>query len=608
MSAPVHARKKIKQIRDVHYGEVLYHFYQGDYFHALVRLMMAKDSGKIKHHRDEADLLYGGMALSYGMYHQSYDVFQRLLNDENTTATVRDRAWYYLGKAYYKRGFYNRAENALAAIKNPFPGEEDMERRVLTALVLMKRGAYLEADSLLEKSDKGSHWYYYARYNRGVALIKQDKVNPGVSLLEEIGNLKHKQIDREIRALKDRANLALGFYFVNENPIVSKKYFQQVRLRGPLSSRALLGIGWAHSGIKKFQNALTPWFELLDRDIHDPAVLEAFLAVPYALTQLEDFQQSLDRYENAITVFNKEVKQIDGAIAAIKRGRLTKTLVANEDKRGLAAEIKFKQIPKVIENHYLIDLLASHEFQVSLQNFRDLRFFRRNLHHWVKEIEVYKDVLAARQEGLDRRLPDLQKRYQSIDFAKLKKTRDSFKQQIAQLEKQKVSTGLADSRETALLKKVNSLGQRLNALRGKGDFSKQMRRFRILKGLILMDIYKAHPERMATLKKNVADLDQAIFQSTKRINLFLNARNKARARNLSYGEDIDSYKRRIHSLLRKTNALLGEQEQYLAKVAIRRLNQQKHRLTTYLAQAQLSVAQMYDRANERAQPQTSLGQ
>lgn len=604
MSTPVHARKKIKQIRDVHYGEVLYHFYQGDYFHALVRLMMAKQSGKIQHHMDEADLLYGGMALSYGMYHQSYSVFQKLLNDENTTAEVRDRAWYYLGKAYYKRGFYNRAENALAAIKNPFPGKvEDHERRVLNALVLMKRGAYLEADSLLEKTDKGTHWYYYARYNRGVALIKQDKVDPGVSLLEEVGGLKHKEIDREIRALKDRANLALGFYFVNQNPVTAKKYFQNVRLKGPLSSRALLGIGWAHSGIKKFDRALVPWVELLERDIHDPAVLEAYLAVPYALTQLEDFQQSLDRYENAITIFNKEVKQIDNAIVAINSGRLTKTFVANEDKRGLAAEIKFKQIPHTIENHYLIDLMASHEFQVSLTNFRDLRFFRRNLKQWVSEIEVYKDVLAARQEGLDRRLPGLQKRYQQIDFDRLKRSRDYFKQQLTRLQKQKVSTELATPAEAELLEKINAVGKRLKKMGNHPSLNSQKRRFRIVKGLILMDIYKAYPERLAKLKQNVEDLDQAIYQATRRINLFLNAQKKARARTLSYGEDIDSYKRRILALLRKTDALILEQEKYLARMAIRRLKQQRHRLTTYLAQAQLSVAQMYDKANEQAQPQ-----
>ncbi len=52
-------------VQDAHYGEVLFYFYQGVYFPAIVRLLAAQRQSQLGNHIDESDLLLGGLYLSY---------------------------------------------------------------------------------------------------------------------------------------------------------------------------------------------------------------------------------------------------------------------------------------------------------------------------------------------------------------------------------------------------------------------------------------------------------------------------------------------------------------------------------------------------------------
>lgn|GEM_PF-4166146 len=62
-------------VEDSQYGEVLFYFYQEDYFPAIVRLLAAKKQEQFVNHSDEAELLLGGLYLSYGQI--SLAVLQR---------------------------------------------------------------------------------------------------------------------------------------------------------------------------------------------------------------------------------------------------------------------------------------------------------------------------------------------------------------------------------------------------------------------------------------------------------------------------------------------------------------------------------------------------
>ena len=126
-------------VQSPHYGDSLFHFFQGRYFTAVTGLMVSQHFARVAPHDDEAEVLRGGLFLSYGLHREAGDVFARLI-ERGATPPVRDRAWFYLAKIRYQRGLLAEAEDALGRIEQRLPGELEEDRVLLQANVQMARG------------------------------------------------------------------------------------------------------------------------------------------------------------------------------------------------------------------------------------------------------------------------------------------------------------------------------------------------------------------------------------------------------------------------------------------------------------------------------------
>jgi len=62
-------------VRDPHWGDVLFYFYQGDYLQALTRLDAAQHYERVSQHTVEAELLKGGLYLSLGEHQEAGRIF-----------------------------------------------------------------------------------------------------------------------------------------------------------------------------------------------------------------------------------------------------------------------------------------------------------------------------------------------------------------------------------------------------------------------------------------------------------------------------------------------------------------------------------------------------
>ena len=65
------------RVQDLHYGDVLFHFYQDDNFEALTRLLAYGQWGRLPHHLADAEMLAGGLYLSLGMHNEAGERFAR---------------------------------------------------------------------------------------------------------------------------------------------------------------------------------------------------------------------------------------------------------------------------------------------------------------------------------------------------------------------------------------------------------------------------------------------------------------------------------------------------------------------------------------------------
>ena len=58
---------------------MLFEFFQSHYFPAITKLEVSQHFERMPHHADEAEVLRGGLLLSYGMHQQAGEVFEQLI-------------------------------------------------------------------------------------------------------------------------------------------------------------------------------------------------------------------------------------------------------------------------------------------------------------------------------------------------------------------------------------------------------------------------------------------------------------------------------------------------------------------------------------------------
>jgi tetratricopeptide (TPR) repeat protein len=389
--------------------------------------------------------------LSFGLRERADAIYQGM-----GSATVDplqfDRAQLKLAQFEYTRGYLPEARATLLKLRENLPKELLIDWQDLTARVLMAMGKDAEAIDVLTAPKNGSDQTDYTRYNLGIALLRDGRTEQGRTVLEKVGKLS--PTDRDSLALMDRANLTLGWNFLqSQQGAAAKPLLRKVRVEGPYSNRALLGLGWSELTVdggrarreqindgsdktdafssfstlgvllrrglvddpaptrsfrrisgssdkeEALKAALPAWLILIDRDPQDPAVQEAWLALPYSLDQIGAHEQARTFYEQAVERLEVARKRTDLAVEALKTNRMVETIV----KRDLDAESgwnwELKDLPDAPETYYLQTLLAEHRFAEALKNYRDVRLLARQLDSW------------------DRRLSDMEKAYNTANRA-----------------------------------------------------------------------------------------------------------------------------------------------------------------------------------------------
>src|SRR3982750_2289238 len=77
-------------VRDLHFGDALFYYSQGQDCEAITRLQAYRQWGRMPHHDAETDLLLGGLYLSLGLHNEGGERFETLL-DQSGPAGGRDR-------------------------------------------------------------------------------------------------------------------------------------------------------------------------------------------------------------------------------------------------------------------------------------------------------------------------------------------------------------------------------------------------------------------------------------------------------------------------------------------------------------------------------------
>jgi tetratricopeptide (TPR) repeat protein len=583
-------------VKDLHYGDVLFYFFQDDFFDSITRLLAAQQLDRLPNTQGEAELLLGGLYLSLGEHVEAGNIFEKLLN-ANATEAVRNKAWFYLGKVWYQRGYLQESEHALRQVSDKIQPRISAERYMLLAQLMLRENRYDDAIAALSAWHGPPDWTAYAQFNLGVALVRKGRLPDAIPHLDQVGRMDTSS--EELLALKDKANLALGFALLQaQRAADALPILERVRLEGPYSSKALLGVGWADSALGEFKRALVPWLALRKRNLLDSAVQESYLTVPYAYNQLGASGQAAEFYNSAIDSFDTEMKRIDDSIAQIRSGNLLDRLLNDDKKATLTWYWQLKTLPDAPESRYLYQLLASNEFQEGLKNYRELNFMSRNLDSWRNDLSAFDDMLDTRQQAYNERVPKADAVIAATDLDALIKKRVDFESRINEIEQSNDVAALGTAEEQQNWARLKHIEDYLAMHPDDPDLAEMRDRLRLLKGVMYWRLSESFKARLWNERRSVKELEASLVETQKRAVLVKQARQDMPSNTGGFASRVTAVRQRMDQLQQRLAALSERQNRFLQALAIRELEAQKRRIEVYQIQARYELAAIYDKATQ----------
>jgi len=589
LAAGTTVARGVEQVQELRYGVTLYHFYQQQYFDALTELMVAQQLEQLGVHADEAELLRGGVSLSYGMDLQAEQIFSRLLSDAGQ-ADVRDRAWYYLAKVAWQRGDIARTTQALQHLGTMEDARMGEEVNYLRSALALRRGDIAGARGYTARLPEQSMWLPYHYYNLGALLAS------GGNWLEASANFRRVDspwIDsEELKALRDRAYTASGFALMATGDYAqASSDFTRVRLESPLADQALLGYGWAAVERENYQIALSAWHTLSEKPAISTPARESLLAIPMAYEKVDRAEAALASYQTAVRIFEAELDSVRAAQEVFSQVDMLSLLnlqAETADEWLFGGDI----LPVNAQAPYLQQLIAGHEFQAAMKELRDLHRVDLRLSDAARRLEVLAYVDADQQiawasviEG-DRE-QELQFRLHSLrgEFEKLQ-------HRLARAGAEGDGRALVNAAQLELWERVERAARISQTMDTRPE---QQQRLALFRGLLIWDDSENYTPAYWQATRQLNELEQLLQQSSDGVAAIDQAIEQQIGSNSR--SRIDDLSERVETQRARVEVAMRASDNELRRVAIAELQEQSLELSRALGQSTLAVARLYDRGS-----------
>jgi len=604
-----------EELKDLYYGEALYDAFLGEWFDAVARLdtelqqfhgLDEPERDTLYYHANQAEFAVGDFELAYRMHRRAGRAIKRVI-EGNVEETVRNEAIFRLARIYFQKDQPLNALHAVERIEGEVPEEIQDDLAFLRAHILMAVGRNAEAAGILREIYKAPGLEGFSGYNLGIALIRDGKEKEGRRCLDRTGQMGEDS--PATQAIKDKCNLVLGSKLLEERHLEpARLVLDRVHLSGPFSNRALLGSGWAAAFQEHFDQALVPWSILAERDVTDPSVQEALLALPYAYGKLDVHSKAALLYGSALAKFSGQIDRLGASITCIREGHFLKALVREELKQDADWVIKLRKLPQTPETYYLIDLMASHDFQESLKNYLDLEELRKKLEAWDADLDAFEEIIAQRRAYYQPLLPAIDREFRRLD-AQMRlrlEQRDRIEQRLKSMLVVPRPDYLATSGERIISQRIAALERRLTS-GGAVPSKEDARRIRRLRGILHWNIHTRYDERLTEAHQHLKNLNDEVALLKRQYTSFVRTRQAATQSYQGYKDGLRRQRVRIREAREQVDTLMARQGHMLETMAVNVLSRRRERLAEFQIKARFAMADSYDRAT-RAQTQERASQ
>jgi tetratricopeptide (TPR) repeat protein len=591
-------------LKDLYFGEALYHAYQEHYFEALERLdaeiaqhyrVDEPRLDSLAYHIDHAEFDVGDFELRYRMHHRAGRAIAAVL-EADVEEPVRNEAAFRLAKIHLQKDQPHDALRALERIRGDVPEDIRDDVEFLRATAYMTIGRPADAVEILRHLQGSEDLKGFSAYNLGIALLRDGRPEEALRQLDRAGRVDSR--DPATLAIRDKSNLVLGTLLFESSAFEpSQRSLDRIRLEGPFSNLALLRAGWADASAEKFDRALVPWSILAEREPTDAAVQEAMLALPYAYSKLDVHGRAALLYGRAVDVFGDELAKVDASIHSIREGEFLKALVREEIRQDKDWVIRLRSLPEAPETFYLMALMASHDFQTALQNYLDLEDLRKKLLSWQAGFDAFDDIIRLRRQYYEPLLPGIDERFRKLD-AQMRLRLEQREHVARRLEHILITPRpdlLATADEQRLAARLDRLERALQHGNQTGGEGLGLR-IRRLKGMLTWSLETQYHQRLTDVHARLRALDADVEALNAQYDAFVRVRQAATHSYVGYEIPLNRLRVRVAAALERLNVLMARQGHILETVAIDELETRRALLEAYQNKARFAFADSYDRA------------
>ncbi|HHJ80038.1 MAG TPA: hypothetical protein ENJ65_00225 [Candidatus Tenderia electrophaga] len=455
-----------KKISNTFLGHAYLTHQQGQKFQAMAILMAADKLNRLGNDRQLGQLFLAQNLTELGLHHEAIRVYEQLANASDNKQDIKNTAWLESAKLHLQQGRYSVALASLSNVKKGLNKKQTADFKAAKSRALLETGKLKDALATLPRISDDSTWALYQSFNIGERLIDEYRNKNGAMILHHIGKLDN-ETDKEIQAIKDQANLVLGFSLLKiKKPSKARKYLERVHLQSHLSNIALLGMGWSYSNESNYEQALVFWLELNKKTNRSAYGYETLLAVPYALAKARAYNQAIQYYKTAQRQISADTAEMNEAQKKISSDVFAQ-LISSYPERETGWLDTWQDTPASPASHLLTLLLDNPQFQVTLKEYRALLQLKQHVQSLDLDIRQLKRInttqtsadiakLVVRQRQLDEQMQHaIDKQFTSLKQQALN-TFERYKAQLNNYSEQ-IRFGIAQAIEGGTFKAEEGL-------------------------------------------------------------------------------------------------------------------------------------------------------
>jgi hypothetical protein len=257
---------------------------------------------------------------------------------------------------------------------------------------------------------------------------------------------------------------------------------------------------------------------------------------------------------------------------------------------------QLRNLPDAPESRYLYTVLAGHDFQEGLKNYRDLAYLGKTLDRWAESMQAFSNMIDTREKAYAERLPKTDALLASGVLDNQQKMRDDLDARLKTIEAASDVAALGSPEERDQWARIQKLETALADLPNDEENAALRDRLRLVKGVLYFRLNESFKARVWRERRTIKDLDLALHEAQSRWIRVDRARKSVPTNTGEFDARIASLQQRIDAIQLRLVDVAQKQNNYLAALAVKELQGQKDRLATYQIQARFALASMYDRA------------